>query len=58
MSTSLIFATGVLCFALTLVGVLLTVYEFKQLARANARASTSAAPLPPAVEPLRPRRRA
>ena len=58
MSTSLIFATGVICFALTLLGVLLTVHEFKQLARTNAKPSTPAAPVPAGAEPLHPRRRA
>ena len=58
MSTSLIFATGVICFALTLIGVLLTIYEFKQLSRTNAKPSVTAAPLPLAVEPIRAQRRA
>jgi hypothetical protein len=50
MSTDLIFAAGVICFALTMIGAILTVYEFKRIARANPQPSAPLAPSPIAVE--------
>jgi cbb3-type cytochrome oxidase subunit 3 len=37
-----IFAAGIICFALTMVGVLLTVYEFRKLGHANSARLTPA----------------
>jgi hypothetical protein len=58
MISSQIFATGVVCFAITLIGALLTIYEFSQLSRANAKLSAPPTPLPAGVHALQPRRRA
>ena len=46
MSNTFILAAGVICFGLTLIGVILTVYEFKNLARASAKGLASVEPLP------------
>lgn len=50
MSTEFIFVAGIICFALTMVGAALTVYEFKKIARANVKPSASVAALPVAVQ--------
>ena len=47
MNTAFIFGAGVLCFGLTLVGVILTIYEFRKISRVSASpvAPESRAPL-------------
>ena len=50
MTTTSILVAGIICFALTLIGVLLTVYEFKKIGRASSTRSTPAKASQVAVE--------
>ena len=50
MTTTSILIAGVICFALTLVGAVLTVYEFKKIGRTSSTHSTRANAAPLAVE--------
>ncbi len=58
MSDAFIFEAGVICFGLTVIGVILTVYEFKKISRASVKPVAPAKPLPLAVEFVEPRSRA
>jgi len=55
MSTTFIFGAGVICFGLTLIGVILTVYEFKSITQSNPN---RVAPAPLTVDFAEPRSRA
>ncbi|MDA0821630.1 MAG: hypothetical protein O3C28_04300 [Proteobacteria bacterium] len=53
MTSTSILVSGIVCFALTIVGVILTVYEFKNIARESAARATPARPLALNDEPER-----
>lgn len=50
MNTAFIFGAGVICFGLTLVGVILTIYEFRKISRVSARSVAPGSTLPLAVD--------
>ena len=50
MSTTFIFAAGVICFGFTLIGVILTVYEFKNITQSNPNRVAPAQPTPLTVD--------
>ena len=58
MSTTFIFAAGVICFGFTLIGVILTVYEFKNITQSNPNRVAPAQPTPLTVDFAEPRSRA
>lgn len=58
MSTTFIFGAGVICFGLTLIGVILTVYEFKSITQSNPNRVAPAQPRPLTVDFAEPRSRA
>ena len=58
MSTTFIFGAGVICFGLVLIGVILTVYEFKKISQSNPNRVAPAQPKPLTVDFAEPRSRA
>ena len=58
MSTTFIFGAGVICFGLTLIGVILTVYEFKNISQSTSNRVAPAQSKPLTVDFAEPRSRA
>ena len=50
MTTTSILVAGIVCFALTLIGAVLTVYEFKKIGHASSTRSTPAKASQVAIE--------
>ena len=58
MSTTFIFGAGVICFGLTLIGVILTMFEFKNITQSNPNRVVTVQPTPLTVGYVEPRSRA
>ena len=58
MSNSLIFLTGVFCFAMTMLGVGLTILEFKRITRTNTNPVLIVKTISASVETIKARARA
>jgi len=57
MTITSIFVAGIVCFALILVGLVLTIYEFRNIARQSDVRQMPTRPVPLKVEPIRVRAR-
>jgi len=57
MTITSILVAGIVCFALTIVGVVLTVFEFRNITRQSGERITPMRPVALNVEPIRVRAR-